>query len=109
MTSIALVLLLMISAALLAGGGARMRVLAGAAIAATLVVPFLFPTESPVLRSVAGLGAILAVLRGVELLKERPPRSAALRLWHMTAVIDTRAVRRAPGGPTLDAAGAAWL
>lgn len=87
---------LMVAVGLLTAGSPARRTAGLLLAGATAIVPFLFPTDLPALRFVSALGVVLCAARAFELSGERPARSAAVRVWHTTGVIDTTRVTRGP-------------
>lgn len=75
-----------------AGSPFRRRVGLGIA-AAALLLPFCFPDESPVIRFIASLGALMVFGRTIELMGDRTPRSAWARAFHAITLFDSRRLR----------------
>lgn len=85
------------AAASLAAGPPLRRALALAVGAAGLLAPWLVPARLPLGRAVVALGAVWGLARVVDLARGRLPAARALRrVAHAFALVDTRALVRAP-------------
>lgn len=84
------------ASALAAGRTGPRRVLSLALALGTIGAPFLIPAQHTLLRALLALGVVLVIVRAVDLARDPRPVSVPTRVGLMFAVLDLRAIRRAP-------------
>lgn len=86
------------AAACLFGHARWRRVLVGALALGAFAIPWLAPPETPLLRAVLALFAVLPLVKSIELGADRREHSIGLRVWHFTSPFDARRARRVQPG-----------
>ena len=90
-------------------GAIAPRAVAWIPVGLVLLLPWLIPPSQLTHRAFAGLTSVALLMRATDLLRERPPRTLAVRIVHALSIVDLRLLVRVP--PRIDLAlafGGTW-